>query len=240
MKYIEKLNKQILRTQSMIETTNELLLKKSSDEMLIFMLKQDESLLKNLKKQRTKATLSFLKDNVNIPEELLQKIYTNIPFEINPIDVAKKLGILVIKNPLLGDSEAGKCYINNEIIIEYKPQSTYKRERFSVAHELGHIVKHMANANNTHYEDSTKLLYARSDYMDSLDPIEKEADEFAGNILVPKQKILELLNSLQGSEQISTKLLCDIFKVSEGALYHTLASYKMSQNLKIKKEYSWV
>ncbi|MDQ7083853.1 MAG: ImmA/IrrE family metallo-endopeptidase [Sulfurovum sp.] len=240
MKYIEKLNKQILNTQKMIDSTNELLIKNNSDTMLVFMLQQDEGLLKTLKQVRTKETLSFLKNNVSTSEQLLQKIYMVVPFEINPIDVAQKLGILVMKNSLLNDSEAGKCYINDEIVIEYKPQFTHNRERFSVAHELGHVVKHMAHANNTHYEDSTELLYARNDYIDSLNPIEKEADEFAGNILVPKQKILELLHSLEGSEQISTKLLCDIFKVSEGALYHTLSSYRMSQNLKIKKEYSWV
>lgn len=239
MHHIQKLNNQIVDTEKLIANTRLLQMKNSDDPMLEYMIAQDEALLVSLKQTRVTETLAYLQ-TIATPAQLVEDIYPSAPFEVNPFDIANKLGIKVVKNPFLDDSEAGKCYINNEIVIEYKGYVSHNRERFTVAHELGHVVKHMAHSNNTSYTDSSELLYARNDYTDSKDQTEKEADVFAGELLVPRQKIDLLLSSLQEDEQISTKLLCDIFKVSEGALYHTLNQYGLGKSLKIKKEYSWL
>lgn len=239
MHNIQRLNNQIEDTKKLIENTHALLMENPSDPMLEYMIAQDEALLASLQHTRVQATLDYLK-TITAPTQLIEELYPSSPFEINPFDVAHKLGIKVIKNPLLDDSEAGKCYINNDIVIEYKGYISHNRERFTVAHELGHVVKHMAHSNNTSFRDSSELLYARNDYIDSKDPTEKEADVFAGELLIPKQKLDLLLSSIQGDDRISTKLLCDIFKVSEGAIYHTLNQYGLGNSLKIKKEYSWL
>lgn len=238
MHHIQKLNNQIFDTEKLIANTRILQIENPDDPVLEYMIAQDEALLASLKHTRVTETLDYLK-TITSPAQLVEELYPSSPFEINPFDIAHKLGIKVIKNPFLDDAEAGKCYINNDIVIEYKGYVSPNRERFTVAHELAHVVKHMAHSNNTSYRDSSELLYARNDYVDSKDPVEKEADVFAGELLVPRQKVYLLLSSLQGDEQISTKLLCDIFKVSEGALYHTLNQYGLGKNLKIKKEYQW-
>jgi len=238
MHNIQRLNNQIEDTKKLIENTHDLLMENPSDPMLEYMIAQDEALLSSLQHTRIQATLDYLK-TITTPTQLIEELYPSSPFEINPFDVAHKLGIKVIKNSSLDDSEAGKCYINNEIVIEYKGYVSHNRERFTVAHELAHVVKHMAHSNNTSYRDSSELLYARNDYIDSKDPIEKEADVFAGELLVPREKVKLLLSSLQADEQISTKLLCDIFKVSDGTIYHTLNQYGLGNSLKIKKEYPW-
>ena len=240
MKFITKLNEQIIATQKMIESTNELLYQNNSDEMLLFMLQQDEALMKSLKQKRTQELLEYLRESNSVVDTIFLDIFTTIPFEINPSMIAKKMGIKLIENTEIGDDIAGKCYINDEIIIEYKPASN-NRDRFTISHELAHVIKHMPYraANNTHFEDSSTLLYARNDYIDSSDPIEEEADKIAGNILIPKSNIEKLLDSLEPLEQLSTKLLCDLFKVSEGAIYHVLKNYNLLNNPKIKQEFSW-
>lgn len=242
MKNITKLNKQISDTKKMIDNTNTLLITNPEDNILTFMLVQDQALLKQLKNKRTKETFEYLKSINSSPEHLLEDIYHNVVFEVDPFFIANKLGIKIIKNDNMEHTEAGKCYIDNEIIIEYKSQFSHNRERFSVAHELAHVIKHMPYANNTHFEDkdNDNLLYARNNYIDSANKEEQEADELAGELLVPKATIIYLINSLEPLDSLSTKLLQDIFKVSEGAIYHALKHYGLLDNPKIKKEFSWL
>jgi len=238
MKSICKLNKQIADAESMVISTKKLLDVNKEDEVLLFMLNQDESLLKQLKKNRTEILLNYLKSINSSAEQVISDVYNNLVFEVDPFYVASCLGVTIIKNPEIDDGEAGKCYISDEITIEFKPQLSHNRERFTVAHELGHIIKHMPYANNVHFEDSEKLLYARSDYIDSTNKQEREADRLAGELLIPKKTINYLIDSLDPLESLSTKMLQDLFKVSEGAIYHALKHYSLLENPKIKKEFS--
>lgn len=240
MKMIARINKQISDTEKMIETTNTLLINNAEDNVLTFMLAQDQALLQELKIQRTKATLEYLKTIDNSAERLLKDIYDDFIFEVDPFFIANSLGIKIIKNDNMEHNEAGKCYINNEIVIEYKPQYSHNRERFSVAHELAHIIKHMSYINNTHFEDSENLLYARNNYIDSANKEEQEADQLAGELLMPKSTINYLIGSLSPLESLSTKMLQDIFKVSEGSVYYALKYYGLLDHPKIKKEFSWL
>jgi len=241
MKNIFKLNEQIEDTQKMIANTQKLLEENANDPTLQFMLSQDESLLKQLKKQRTHELLEYLKNIESSVDIVLNDIYGEMAFHIDPFDVAYKMGIDVVKNPHMGENEAGKCYVFDDIVtIEYKPQISHNRERFTIAHELGHIIKHMPYANNAHFEDSEELLYARSDYIDSANSQEMEADRLAGELLIPKKTVLYLLNSLEPLERLSTKMLQDLFKVSEGAIYHALKNYELLYHAQIKQEFSWL
>lgn len=243
MEQIKKLNIQILETEKMIASTKIFLESNLNDEILLFMLMQDEELLYSLKEERTKITLDFLHKNVNSASDLLNLFYANTPLVVDTKYIAKELGIRIIKNNELSDNEAGKCYIHEiekDIVIEYKPQSVIYRENFSIAHEFGHIVKHMSPANNSSFSDSSQLLYARNNYVDSLTPDEREADEFAGYLLIPERSLQLILDELEEDEQISATLIADIYKVSEGTVYHALKSRKLYNNSKISKDFSWL
>ena len=239
MKQIKKLNEQIEDTIKMINSTKEILEDNQEDEVLLFMLSQDESLLASLKEGRVNITLGYLRTNITSPNDLLNVIYSELPQIVDPKYIANQLGINVIKNDYLPDNEAGKCYIQDDITIEYKPQNTIYRENFSIAHELGHIVKHMSPANNT-FTDSSELLYARNDYIDSLTLEEKEADEFAGYLLIPEESLNSIVDQLTEEESISASLISDIYKVSEGTVYHALKSRGIYYNPKILKDFSWL
>jgi len=132
------------------------------------MLTQDEALIKSLKQKRTQELLEYLRKPSLTIDTILSDTFVTIPFEINPSLIAQKMGIKLIRNMEIGDDIAGKCYIDDEIIIEYKPASP-NRDRVTISHELAHVIKHMPYraANNTNFEDSSTLLYARNDYVDS-------------------------------------------------------------------------
>lgn len=240
MKYVKKLTTQIIDVEKMIVSTNLLLSQHIDDPTLIFMLEQDKHLVKTLKQKRTQKLLSYLKESNSSIDTIFSDIFTVIPFQIDPTMIAREMGIKLIKNVSIGDDVAGKCYIEDEIIIEYKPASS-NRDRFTISHELAHVIKHMPyrTANNTSFQDSSEMLYARNDHVDSSDPIESEADTIAGNILVPLSNVEKLINSLEPLEKLSTKLLCDLFKVSEGAIYHALKNYNLLYSPSIKQEFSW-
>ena len=89
MKFITKLNKQVLETKRMIVDTNELLSKNHDDEILLFMLKQDKALLKSIMQKRTKELLNYLKEPHCTIDTILSDIFKTIPFGLN-----EKFGLL--------------------------------------------------------------------------------------------------------------------------------------------------
>lgn len=68
----------------------------------------------------------------------------------------------------------------NEWGIFYNPASQPERQRFTVAHELGHFILHRA-AQST-FNCDKESIYAGTE---GLKQIEREADDFASNLLMP-------------------------------------------------------
>ncbi|WP_081738759.1 ImmA/IrrE family metallo-endopeptidase [Mesorhizobium ciceri] len=101
---------------------------------------------------------------------------------VNPVDIARHLGVTVSfvefadgHKSISGfyDCEDNAIYVNSE---EFP-----LRQTFTVAHELGHKVLHAEWARSADY----KVLMRDSDYSGN-EPHEKEANAFAGNLLVPR------------------------------------------------------
>lgn len=119
---------------------------------------------------------------------------------VKPSTIAKQLGIKIIKNSSineLSEGESGATYlINSKWYIVYNDTEPRQRSRFTVAHELGHILlghimcdKHYARTFDT-----------------SRPTIEQEADVFAARLLAPAC-VLWALN-VHTPQDISE--LCDI------------------------------
>lgn len=99
---------------------------------------------------------------------------------VNVLKIANNLGITVLKNSdvhMLGDDEiAISLYIDDSWVIVYDDNiKSLGRKRFTIAHELGHIILGHPLINER---------YART--FDINKPIiEKEADTFATRLLTP-------------------------------------------------------
>lgn len=150
----------------------------------------------------------------------------NMP-EATDLDVVRQMlptapygaGVREIKAPTpLDVSGFEGCLVRNpddpaEWGILYKQHTTPERSRFTVAHELGHFVLHRAL--QSRFECDNRAV--TSGQFDGRN-IEREANEFASNLLMP----LDLLRRFLGDQRkVTLHLLSDIartFEVSFEAL----------------------
>ncbi len=92
----------------------------------------------------------------------------------------------VIKEPadLTWNASEGALVRNPDNECEWgifvNPKARPERRRFTIAHELGHFILHRAS--QTRFQCDKESVYSG---IESLKQIEREADDFAGNLLMP-------------------------------------------------------
>jgi Zn-dependent peptidase ImmA (M78 family) len=97
--------------------------------------------------------------------------------------------------------------------IFYNAKAGRERQRFTIAHELGHFILHRNS--QTSFDCSKESIYTG---IDGLKQIEREADDFASNLLMPgnllRQKIegqkidFRLLGKLANEFGVSLEAMC--------------------------------
>ncbi len=133
---------------------------------------------------------------------------------VNPIDIANAHGIEVIPKKDLENVSGSVCNHNGHIVIEYNANENPLRQRFTIAHEIGHYLAGHVDENNKCLRDSSKS-YSKKNY----DFQEVEANRLAAEILMPK-KILE--QYVFDKHTTSITELAEIFDVSELAMQYRL------------------
>ena len=102
-------------------------------------------------------------------------------------DIANSLGAMIIRNHFDG-SESGFTYRNGpRVIIGINSRTSRKRQRFSIAHEIGHLVLH----NNRLIVDHA----VRIDWRDGVSSLgtnrqEIEANSFGATLLMPPDMVI--------------------------------------------------
>jgi len=189
------------------------------------LFKIDEvSVFKNLEKLKENP---LYKDKITIKtvsaEDILEYTNQNIP----PIDLTKICEFFKIKvekkDNLLFD---GLSKYDNGYYIIYKSGITSPfRERFTIAHELGHIFLHFSEDKKT-FEDTflekienlnIQKIAARGLSNISVRKTEKEADNFAAELLMPEKIIINTIFN-KNTGLITISKLSEIFKVSKQAI----------------------
>lgn len=93
-----------------------------------------------------------------------------------------------------------------------------RRQRFSIAHELGHLFLHMKYKISdewdnvpigSKYNRNTNISYCN---------LEREANEFAAAFLMPKDRFLEVAEETSDKKRYYPWKIADIFNVSEQAV----------------------
>jgi Zn-dependent peptidase ImmA (M78 family) len=137
-----------------------------------------------------------------------------------PIErMAKQEGLKVQYAPF-DDELSGMTYIKDDVpIIGVNSLHHPNRQRFTLAHELGHVILHRAKLGGEVHVDRGSL---RRDTLASagIDDIEIEANAFASELLMP-QPLLEAALSerpldLEDDKAVAT--LAKKFRVSDAAL----------------------
>lgn len=157
------------------------------------------------------------KINGKTPLELLE-IY-NIPLE-PPIQLSKllkeigisALGIDFTDIEIASNYERGRILgaaisKGDNLTIFYRKDDTKNRQRFTIAHELAHCCLHTKNLQQNHIELRDDALVKTQK--------EKDADIFAGELLIPEH-ILRQIHSEFYVPQLSS--LANIFDVSTNVM----------------------
>lgn len=102
--------------------------------------------------------------------------------------------------------------INDRWVIGVNKLHNPKRQRFTIAHELGHYFMHKDK--NLNFEDAT---FFRNENNSS---IEYAANEFAGRLLMPEERLKESIsNGIKSLEK-----LANLFDVSTAAIKYRVIS----------------
>ena len=131
----------------------------------------------------------------------------------------KEFGIKLIMSTELKDKENGYIEYNKdtkEFSIVINDNHNIKRQNFTMAHELAHYVLHkdividrgqLDRDSSKQYTDEERLL-------------EREANIWGGNVLMPLQAIKDIifLNNLDKNNPEHIKQIADRLEVSEEAL----------------------
>ena len=147
-------------------------------------------------------------------EDILKKAREEGYYIGNSLDIEKLIStiddIVVLYEDMDGGKSGSLHQLDDKWIIKINNRHHKNRQRFTLAHELGHYILHKEK--NAAFEDTT---FFRGGQMDA---IEYAANSFAATILMPETKIKELIE--EGNQNIS--LLAEKFNISTSALKYRL------------------
>mgnify|MGYP001593276259 CR=1 FL=1 len=130
------------------------------------------------------------------------------------------LKITVVPHPFTNEISGVFFKKDGKLFIGVNSTHNDKRNRFTIAHEIGHYLLHAGEA--LHYDDSSKLplvaAYFRSDNV--ANEVEREANHFAAELLMPAELIAKCVEA----NIKSTTALAERFNVSEQAMTYRLVN----------------
>lgn len=146
----------------------------------------------------------YIDNSLNIKE--LISSFEDIEIKYDTMDIAK--------------SGSLSC-VDGKWIMCINSSHNPKRQRFTMAHELGHYILHRGK--NIEFVDTT---FFRSDEMDS---IEYSANEFASRLLMPEDKLRKLIDEdrIKNIGELASR-----FDVSSAAMKYRVISlgYRIKEN----------
>ena len=162
--------------------------------------------LRTIKRQAT-AQASDLLDQQGI---------TRVPVDV--VAICNRLGVKVTGEELDDDTSGVIVIKNGRAAIGYNANHHPNRQRFSIAHELGHFLLH-ANE-GSFFVDSTFTFYRDQASSEGVYTQEIAANTFAAELLMPKRVLEDYLedNAIDVHDPASVRHLAVKFKVSEQAL----------------------
>jgi Zn-dependent peptidase ImmA (M78 family) len=134
-----------------------------------------------------------------------------------PVDrIVKKLGLSLVSLPA-GDEISGAIIRNGDsVVIAVNPLHHLNRQRFTIAHELGHYFLHEELAE--HVDQSFRIAWRNADSSKAVNWLEIEANRFAAELLMPTDFLRRDLDALRKIEKRTVALLAAAYKVSPEAM----------------------
>lgn len=131
---------------------------------------------------------------ISSPEELLE-ICDIKTFPVNLDLILKYLNLKVVEKTLIDELSGSLDVVNKTIYLEKSHSQT--RKNFTIAHELGHYCLHQEVADK--FEDK---IFFRSSVTDEH---EHQANNFAGELLMPKDEfLLKIKSGINTIQELAT------------------------------------
>ncbi|GAB1254581.1 ImmA/IrrE family metallo-endopeptidase [Desulfovibrio falkowii] len=149
---------------------------------------------------------------MNTVTSILNKYWDDGSLPVDPAYIANRMGVVVASDPNLnGSGHYEPCGSNDGgPLITYNPNESIVRQRFTIAHELGHhVLGHGAQDRDT----------PANFMMPNNSLLEKDANTFAAQLLMPKD-FLKAVIEVRLVRDIAT--LASMFKVSKPAMSYRL------------------
>lgn len=161
--------------------------------------------------------------------------------EIAPWPIPNLLEKIDIDGFLSNDFK--NIFVDKDIYMDRRWEN---RLRFTFAHEVGHYVLHKEEIQRCQFRTVEDWIHFREDMSeDDLFWFEQQAYEFAGRLLVPKQRLIkELENNREKIKQFRalsdpsddeiliqaiSRVICGKFGVSEGVIFRRIRNEKIWQ-----------
>lgn len=163
-------------------------------------------------------------------EKLLISCFgSNLPLPIDLFKIADFLSIDIIYNDLDDDVSGYLLVEDNQSKAVINESHHPNRQRFTIAHEIGHYCLHVPKNTDTLFIDKGYSIHKR-DKNSSLGTIseEREANLFASVLLMPGKLVKDVIenNDIDFLDDYDVKELSDSFGVSEQAFAFRLAKLK--------------
>jgi len=157
-------------------------------------------------------------------ERLLDRFHIDRPPV--PVDqIAKKLGVLLCPLPAGAEDDISGAIVrkDNHVVIAVNPAHHSNRQRFTIAHELGHYFLHEAQVQE-HVDQRFSVAWRKADPSGGVDWLEVEANRFAAELLIPTKFLTRDLDSLDEIERHTIAVLASRYRVSKDAMKFRLTN----------------
>lgn len=148
--------------------------------------------------------------------ELLQKAGVAAP----PVPVAELAGLAgaeVQYEPFDGELSGMIMRRGGKALIGINTKDSLGRQRFSLAHELGHLLLHRSEAFHLDGKHPIRFRDARSSTGEDVDEI--EANQFAAELLMPEAFLARDVKEVAGEEaEVAARKLAERYQVSDQAM----------------------
>lgn len=161
---------------------------------------------------------------------LLNEQQQAMTIPVNVVEIAQKLGAAVHYDELENEV-SGMLVINGDekhiVVNKLHPAN---RQRFTIAHELGHLVLHAVNSARSLFVDTKYLVYRRAGSANSAEYFqphstttpeeEREANEFSAALLMPEALVRFYVEDrkIDIRDEFDIAMIATAFGVSEQAM----------------------
>jgi Zn-dependent peptidase ImmA (M78 family) len=136
-------------------------------------------------------------------------------FEIDVHAIAQHMGVNVVTHEFSENISGVFFRKDDNLHLGVNSQHHKHRQRFTIAHEIGHYLLHSNQM--LHYDrPEVETMHFRADNISNLNEI--EANHFAAELLMPEERVRELIDS----DVTLIQELADRFNVSEDAMRYRL------------------